>query len=213
MRHIQKSQGEPAELLAYRKSAGKDAHWDGFPDKAALRLRLLADQGALCCYCMRRIDDATMKIEHYRCQSRYPDDALKWQNLLAACKGGEGGPVRTCDTAKKDSDLQIDPQNRYHVSVLKYLGTGRIEAASTHSKFDEDINCILNLNAVSLQQQRKAALDGLLKELCKRLGKKKHWTKQKLDNELTKLSSDEKPRAFAGMLEYHLKKMIERRTR
>ena len=64
MRFIDKSKEEPHELLEYRKSAGKDAYWDGFPDKAVVKAGLMEEQGFLCCYCMQRISENSTKIEH-----------------------------------------------------------------------------------------------------------------------------------------------------
>jgi uncharacterized protein (TIGR02646 family) len=89
MRSITKKR-EPASLTEHR--AGVHCNYDNFGPKDELREALVADQRGLCCYCMTRISPtaAAMKIEHWRCQSRYQALQLSYQNLLAACLGGHG---------------------------------------------------------------------------------------------------------------------------
>ena len=210
MRLIEKSQREPAELLQYRKSAGGDAHWDGFRDKAALKSKLLEDQGSLCCYCMRRISESTMKIEHYRCRSKYKSEELFWQNLLAACMGGEGESVQTCDTAKGDKDLTIDPRKPHHIDTLKYLSDGIIETQGENSPIHHDINDTLNLNSDRLKQMRTRALHVFVEVLKQRLKLKGKWSKRKIINELEKIRSEGPLRQFSGMFEYWLIKRLKR---
>lgn len=60
---------EPKSLTEYRNQPG--AVWDGenfTPIKDQIRLSLLREQRFLCCYCMSRIDEDTMKIEHWHSQ-------------------------------------------------------------------------------------------------------------------------------------------------
>ena len=81
--------------------------------KKTLRESLLKEQGYLCAYCMRRINDAQdTKIEHYK--ARTPENELQYHNLLAVCKGGEDGlpSARCCDT-KKD---KLEP----YVGILRW---------------------------------------------------------------------------------------------
>jgi uncharacterized protein (TIGR02646 family) len=206
MRRIKKSKTEPSALLAYRKSAGSDASWDGFVEKDAVREQLLRDQGGLCCYCMRRIDKADMKEEHYLSRSRHPEHALTWSNLLAACAGNEGQPkaLQTCDTAKGNAALRIDPKKAAHVESLRYRANGRIETP----EFSVDINETLNLNTESLRQQRAEALTGFYAEMHRRVQREGAWTARQFQNELDRLEAKHPLPPFCGMFEWWLKKKL-----
>src|SRR5947208_3458156 len=91
---------EPPSLTAHRLTPHCD--YDNYAGKDDLRLTLVIEQRGLCCYCMGRIHNGptTMKIEHWQCQSRYPNGQLNYRNLLGACPGGEGKPwhLQHCDT-------------------------------------------------------------------------------------------------------------------
>jgi len=155
---------EPANLTAYRHVANSD--YDGYRQKDELRNSLVAEQGALCCYCMGRIEPAwgKMKIEHWRSQEHYELDRLSYWNLLGGCMGGEGQPRRKqhCDTHKGDSDLQYNPADpAHHVETrILYLADGTIQA--NDAVFDGQINNVLNLNLEHLKNGRKSVLTGVL---------------------------------------------------
>ncbi len=116
MRTIRKGR-EPRELREYRSLPG--AHYDGpnfTPVKEKIRKQLLEEQGHLCAYCMQRIYKETMKVEHWHCQDRYPNEDLQYGNLLGVCQGNEGQRKQheTCNTRKKDEDLRYNPANPSH---------------------------------------------------------------------------------------------------
>jgi uncharacterized protein (TIGR02646 family) len=160
---------EPPSLTKYRQTPGND--YDNYPDKETLRYALVAEQHGLCCYCMGRIhnDPTKMKIEHWKCQSRYPDDQVDYHNLLGACRGEEGRPshLQHCDTRKGNSDLKWNPADPDHgiESKLRYELDGSIR--SDDEEFDAQIKDVLNLNMPYLKNNRKGALDAVL-----------HWWKE-----------------------------------
>lgn len=84
MLYIKKGK-EPSSLTSYKK--GKFAYFDGC-NKEDIRKHLLDEQGKLCAYCMRRIDENHMKIEHW-----YPEDRLTesqkldYKNMFRVCEG------------------------------------------------------------------------------------------------------------------------------
>lgn len=89
-------------------------------DKGALRARLLAEQGHLCAFCMRRIwDDPDTRVAHLVPVKHAPNLALTWTNLLASCKG-TFGPVSTCDVAQENTRLSLDPTQALSIAKLKY---------------------------------------------------------------------------------------------
>ena len=163
MRAITKG-AEPASLIAHRKTAECD--YDNYTDKDALRHAIVMEQRGICCYCMRRIHNgpAAMKIEHWRCQSRYPDEQLSYRNLLGACRGGDGQRphLQHCDTSKGDRDIRwnpADPAHRIEIR-LRYELDGSIR--SREADFDTQLDDILNLNLPVLKNNRKSVLDAIL---------------------------------------------------
>ena len=57
---------EPKALTEYKLQ--EHAYYDGCPKKE-IRESLLAEQGNLCAYCMRRIDKNSTRIEHWKPES------------------------------------------------------------------------------------------------------------------------------------------------
>jgi uncharacterized protein (TIGR02646 family) len=163
---------EPKSLTTYRaqnnppsKTAFKD-----FPEKEALRGKLIAEQKGLCCYCMARIenDPLKMKIDHWQCQDRYQDGRLSYSNMLGACLGGSEPenkkPRRDksklhCDSRKENKDLKWNPANPLHVieSRISYTSDGYIK--SSDPEFDLQLDDVLNLNISFLRSNRKAVLE------------------------------------------------------
>ncbi len=155
---------EPNSLTMHRQT--RPNGYDDYQDKDALRSALATEQRGLCCYCMGRIrpNAGEMKIEHWRCQSRYPLLQLSYRNLLGACLGGEGQPPRLqhCDTRKQDLDLLWNPADAAHAieARVRYLPDGTIK--SNDEAFDAQLNEVLNLNLAILKNNRKRVLDSLL---------------------------------------------------
>jgi len=157
MRAIAKGD-EPPSLTTHRLTAHCD--YDNYADKDALRHALVTEQRGICCYCMGRIRNGpmTMKIEHWRCRSGYPDEQLDYRNLLGACLGEDGKPPRLqhCDTRKGDRDLLWNPADpAHHIETrIRYEADGSIR--SPEDEFDAQLEEVLNLNLPFLRNNRKA---------------------------------------------------------
>ena len=140
--------------------------YDNYASKDDLRHTLVTERRGLCCYCMGRLHNGptTMKIEHWRCQSRYPDEHLNYRNLLGACLGGNGQPphLQHCDARKGDSDLQWNPADAaHHIETrVRYELDGSIRADD--AVFDDQLHQVLNLNLPLLKNNRKGLLDAVL---------------------------------------------------
>ena len=82
MRAIHKG-AEPQSLVEHRAASHSD--FDNYKHSDELRESLVAEQGAICCYCLQRIRPTAegMKIEHWHCQTKYPAEQLDYGNLLA----------------------------------------------------------------------------------------------------------------------------------
>lgn len=163
MRQIVKG-AEPPSLTAHRLTP--DCDYDNYNDMDSLRHALVTEQRGICCYCMGRIRNGptTMKVEHWRCQSRHPPEQLVYRNLLGACRGGEGAPPvqQHCDTRKGDQDLQWNPADPgHHIETrLRYEADGSIR--SDEIDFDQQLETVLNLNLPLLKNNRKGVLDAVL---------------------------------------------------
>jgi len=163
MRTITKGE-EPPSLIAHRQTPHCD--YDNYTEKEALRSALVTEQRGLCCYCMDRIRNGpdTMKIEHWRCQTRYPGEQLQYRNLLGACRGREGQPrnKQHCDTRKGDRDLSWNPADpAHHIETrIRYELDGTIR--SEDPAFDAEIEDVLNLNHPFLKRNRRSVLDAIL---------------------------------------------------
>ena len=163
MRRIVKGP-EPASLTTHRQTPPCD--YDNYRPMDDLRHALVTEQRGLCCYCMGRIHNGptTMKVEHWRCQSRHPDEQLNYRNLLGACLGGNGQPahLQHCDTRKGDSDLQWNPADvAHHIEArVRYELDGTMHADDT--VFNDQLNDVLNLNLSVLKNNRKGVYDAVL---------------------------------------------------
>jgi len=160
---------EPRCLAEHRCRAHAD--YDNLNGKQELRNSLISEQGGICAYCMQRIRAVVggMKIEHWRCQDRFPTDQLVYGNLLGVCMGGEGSPRTSqhCDTYKENTDFCKNPANSAHdvETGIRYLGDGRIKA--DEELFDREINEVLNLNHPLLVSNRKAVLKSFQESLTR----------------------------------------------
>lgn len=151
MRYIRKGREPEAwenfriEKAALRNKKQKRLRdFDDAPTEAkeALREALLREQGWLCCYCMTRIEASTTKIEHRQSQASEEDKQLDYENLLAACMGGErpreDRPAGTkanayehCDKHKGDRKISLNPTSIAIEERINYqFASGRIEAVN-----------------------------------------------------------------------------------
>lgn len=174
MRRIKKIK-EPKSLKRHRKMGF--ANYNNYADKNDVRTSLHKEQRGICCYCMGSIspDMEYMKIEHFKCQDNYPEDQLRYYNLLGACKGNEGQPENEqhCDTFKGSKELTYHPCSRFFEAMIKYDNDGSI--TSTNTVLNLELNSILNLNIKKLKAARKGVLDGFKDSLSR----KKKGTLQK----------------------------------
>lgn len=163
MRAITKG-AEPPTLTAHRQTQNSD--YSNYADKGGLRRALVDEQRGLCCYCMGRIRDTrdSMKIEHWRSQSGFPEEQLNYRNLLGTCPGGDGQPPHRqhCDTRKGDRNLRWNPADpAHHIETrIRYEMDGSIR--SDDVVFDAELDEILNLNMGFLRNNRRAVWVGII---------------------------------------------------
>ncbi|MEM9985798.1 MAG: retron system putative HNH endonuclease [Bacteroidota bacterium] len=195
MQHIHKQLSrEPNSLREHRATPG--ASYDDC-DKGPIREVLLDEQGHLCAYCMKRITQARMDIEHYHSQynckaDENPKLALAYMNMLGVCNQPSAG-VWHCDKTKgkhgkADGRVclrKLDPRKKDVERLLTYGTSGEIKSVNGDPDVTHDLTEVLNLNAPSLVKQRKDIIDRARKELIKNhRNKKTDWTKQHFQQEI-----------------------------
>jgi len=203
---------EPDSLIQHKKQANATYDNTNTSVKNNIRDQLLKEQGYLCAYCMQRLenDSLKVKIEHWHCQAKYPNEQLDYKNMLVVCKGNEGQSQENqhCDTYKANQDLTFNPANLPHniESKIKYLGNGTI--LSDDEVLNNELDTVLNLNYSMLKENRKKVLDGICKALNHKNGTR---TKTELSNFLKKWQNKNEQGKFneyCGVAIYYLKKKI-----
>lgn len=205
---------EPKALTEYKLQ--EHAYYDGCPKKE-IRESLLAEQGNLCAYCMRRIDKNSTRIEHWKPESVLTEyEKLDYKNMLGVCLGhidGTQGKEDTCDAKKGDISIIVNPLDINTLSDIYYSSKdGRIY--SKDPVINMELDKVLNLNSDvhSLPINRKTKLDESIKLLHQRYGTK-NWTKNKLEKFLEQYSainSDGNKNEYLGIVVWHIKRIIER---
>lgn len=224
MKQINKSQ-EPNSLVQHR--AQQFADFSNIPNntKEDLRQSLLAEQGHICCYCMKRIPEKVtndgivsyeMKIEHFQSQTGFSNLQLTYTNLLGACTGNEGKPkkLQTCDTKKGSDILTINllTNNPSCETLFKYNADGEISSANNDDEINRQINEVLNLNMQTLKDGRREIYLEVQKEVevkSKQMANKQlklNFFTQERDKWLNR--TDNKHRQFCMVAVYYLNKKI-----
>lgn len=169
MKHIVKS-APPTSLETYKATEG--ARFDDMPKtvKEELRKSLVSEQGALCCYCGKRIlGDHHSIIEHLypKGNEKYSHLQLEYNNLLCSCDGGEsersGKPKSEkrkfpsfCDDKKNDQILPLTPLDPTCEDQFSYDEDGNIYGMTDGA--DEAIR-ILGLDCSPLVNARRQAIE------------------------------------------------------
>ena len=197
----------PSFLVEYKRII--NASFDNLPReiKDKLRTSLLKEQGYLCAYCMKKLEDdsSKVKIEHYI--ARNEENELDYKNLLAVCKGNEGEPFerQTCDTRKGNKEIKINPQEKSDILTITYTSNGEIK--SSNLDYQNDFDDILNLNDIfGLVKTRKEALDSLKRNLAR---KNTHLTEEAIRRIYTRYLEAEIKESYVGILLWYLQRRMK----
>jgi uncharacterized protein (TIGR02646 family) len=165
MKHITKSLSPP-QFEAWKASG--DSYWQPTygnlqsPQKPALQMALLAEQGWVCCYCGGRIDEQTSHIEHFRPQSQREDLSLSYENLHASClRETEASTPLHCGHAKDsafDESRHISPLDPRCESRFSYTFDGQILASEASDPQANYMIDLLKLDLVPLRNRRQEAV-------------------------------------------------------
>ena len=161
MKYIEKNKTF-AELEIYKLN--EDASFKKLPSqlKKNLKETLIYEQGAICCYCGKRIEYHDSNIEHFLPKGKYVEKELDYNNLLSSCLGGQierqvmkRFPLN-CDAKKGQKEIKINPTDQYCEKCFDFDEDGNI-----YGKGSEANQAIitLGLNNDVLKHQRKAAIE------------------------------------------------------
>lgn len=213
---IKKSR-EPKSLTEYKRQ--KHISYDGYPHKDELRELLLKDQGYLCAYCMRRIenDSSKMKIEHWVPQSKLKTELKKldFKIMLGVCDGCRGAADKytTCDEHRHNAELTVNPMRKDMIDTIYYDREGFIY--STDPNINEDLKTTLNLNcekaASKLVVNRKKVYEQCMQRLI-RMQRQGMWKENMLKRVLEYYTAkqDGKYCEYAGVAIYLLNKYLNK---
>lgn len=205
MRKIVKTR-QPREWTRYCCTPGVD--YQACPE---LRKVLLNDQGYICAYCTRSLDEMgnNTKIEHIKTRNKNQYQKLKYRNMVICCNGVTKG-FRHCDTSKDRDDISFDLLTDSFFKTLSY-GSGSGIIKSSNATWDDEINRLLHLNNDYLRHERIEIINSIIEVL----GKKEDWNteKQKL-RRLRKIWNEKDARGhykpYCGLVVYFLTKRLDR---
>lgn len=210
---------EPDAWRAHRETSGAD-----YESIFELRESLYADQGGICAYCMRRLPKevrgttSVNVVEHIfpRTKCQTAQERMDYANMVLSCDGAIGKPSGSknvsfenthCDEHKQDSLISLSPMNSAFIASLSYTSSGKIK--SSNSKWDKELNEVLNLNYALLVENRKSAFQGVVSILKK----KSRWTKGHINKFIETYSSrdsDGNYKEYCEAVVWKLKKLLER---
>lgn len=201
MKYIEKSK-PPKSLIDYKSTP--NASYEGCK-KEDIRIHLIAEQGAICAYCMGRISNEwnedlskpKCEIEHFESQDTAPEKSLDYKNMLGVCNGSAGQPekLQHCDTKKGNLPLSplLNPLSKNIEEYISYSSNGRIK--SNNKVLNVELNKVLNLNMQNLVNVRKSKLDIAMNRL-KAINPKGNWRASDLRKELRNWTTQSKEGEF-----------------
>lgn len=170
MKYIEKAASPRIYSGWCRGVAGTDkAHWGEVPtnEKQAVLAGLLEEQGRLCAYTMRRIDNISAHVEHIKpqrqCRAERAEADLDYTNLVACYpRDGMRRPYRFGAQHKADwwddggadfvSPLRRGCEERFHFGL-----DGRVAAVDSGRSAETTIR-VLALNHGTLVEDRKRVI-------------------------------------------------------
>lgn len=135
--------------------------------KEELRASLINEQGYICCYCNREIDQDSAVIEHFmpKGMPEYFHLVYDYENLLASCDGFQSDPKprEVCCDAKRfqNETLPLNPTNPTIETHFAYTIDGQIIGLSDIGK---DMIKKLSLDMPILEKRRETYIKDAIYE-------------------------------------------------
>ena len=171
MKYIQKT-GCPHSYSGWcdQVAGTSKSDWREVPSahKKLILVAMIADQGGLCAYTMRRIDNSSSHVEHIKPQSRCRQDLhgsdLDYTNLVA-CFPLDGMETQYRYGAQLKGDWWdnggaefVSPLQPACEQVFRFKLNGEIEAVNNRTEAITTI-AVLDLNHGSLTEDRKRVIE------------------------------------------------------
>ena len=138
------------------------------PEKQQVLASMSAEQGGLCAYTMRRIDEQSSHVEHIKPQSRCREELagsdLDYGNLVACFpRDGHGascryGAHRKAGWWEDDGARFVSPLHPVCEQVFRFRLDGAIEAIGDRIEAKTTID-VLGLDDTSLTEDRRRVID------------------------------------------------------
>lgn len=171
MKHVRKA-GAPHDYIAWRNrvrgTADEDYRHLQNPEKASLQRALVREQGSLCAYTMRRIDESSSHIEHIKpealCRIEQAGADLDYDNIVACfpregmAKGCRYGAQRKDDWWEDDGVEFVSPMHPACESRFHFDLAGNITPVRNHRAAVTTIQ-VLALDHPSLTEDRKRVIE------------------------------------------------------
>lgn len=172
MKYIQKGK-EPqkfSDWKARQKPVG-NYHYKHFlnPERKAVHISLLSEQGYICCYCCNKVDQSNSHIEHLDPQSKTDAElSVEYTNMLASCGRDTNKPEyrwpEYCGKKKGDLAIGVSPLQANCEEFFSYSSSGEILPTTNNLAHPKDAQTTINvlgLNHYDLTQGRIQALEAL----------------------------------------------------
>ncbi|MEG4166690.1 MULTISPECIES: retron system putative HNH endonuclease [unclassified Microcoleus] len=168
MKYIQKGK-EPqkfSDWKAIQKSLGVnyDYKYLSNPEKKAVHISLLSEQGYICCYCCMRVEQSNSHIEHLAPQSKTDSElSLDYTNMLSSCGRYPNWP-EYCGNKKQNFAIGVSPLQANCEEFFNYSSIGEILPTANnlaHQKEAQRTIEVLGLNHFDLTEGRKQAFEAL----------------------------------------------------
>lgn len=168
MRRVTKTH-PPQELTAWRDANRETNHTYhdllGTAAHAALRAKLLEEQGWLCAYTGRSIDNGSFHVEHVKPQCECGEwEDVDYRNVVA-CVPADGGDASIGYGAPIkanwwDEQLFISPLSAECERRFRFVWSGHVHPNPEGNERATATIAALQLDADSLSKLRKARIDG-----------------------------------------------------
>jgi uncharacterized protein (TIGR02646 family) len=172
MKYIQK--GKEPQILSDWKATETPAgnyHYKELRnrERGPVHISLLSEQGYICCYCCKRVEQNNSHIEHLAPQSKTDAElSLDYKNMLASCGRDTNKPgyrwPEYCGNKKGDRAIGVSPLQANCEEFFDYSSTGEILPTANNLAYQKDAQRtieVLGLNDSDLTKGRIKALQAL----------------------------------------------------
>ena len=168
MKYIQKRK-EPQDFSKWKdtqKSINVNYHYRYLlnPEKRSVHSFLLIEQGYICCYCCKRVEQSKSHIEHLAPQSKTDAElSLDYINMLGSCGRDPDWP-EYCGNKKQNLAIAVSPLQSNCEDFFTYSSNGEIVPTTKNLAGKKDAETtieVLALNHYDLTHGRIQALKAL----------------------------------------------------